>query len=71
MEEIGPIDFAIIVITYLFSKLPWSGDSKDTLCSSSHIPTAAHLSTTHGGRFALYLFIAERQAGKLQIPIFL
>ena len=31
----------------------------------------AHLSTTHGGGFTLSLLIAERQAGKLWIPIFI
>ena len=31
--------------------------------------SSCHLSATHGGGFILSLFIAERQAGKLWIPI--
>ena len=36
--------------------------------SSCHLPSA-HLSITHGGGFIMSLYIAERQAGKLWIPI--
>ena len=50
------------VIAFLFSKLPWPGNSDEILRSLS---PAAHLSTTCGGKFTLSLFSAKRQAGKL------
>ena len=40
------------------TKLPWSGDSKGTLRSSSQVPPA-YLSTKHGRGFTLSLFNAE------------
>ena len=39
-----------IIITPLFTKLPWPGDSEETFRSSSQ---AAYLSTTYGGGFTL------------------
>ena len=55
---------------YLFTKLPWPGDSEGTFWSSSQAATCPpHLSTTRGGGFTFTLslqsLIAERQAGKL------
>ena len=59
-----------IVFTFLFTKLlgQESGKGPRGLCVK--LPPAT-LSTAHGGGFTLSLFIAERQAGKLQILIFI
>ena len=54
----------VIVITSLFTKLLWPGDSKGTYLSSEQAATC-HLSTTHGGGFTVSLLIAENQAGNL------
>ena len=54
----------------LFSKLPWPGDNKGIFPSSSQ---AASCPSAFHTRWRLHTvpLIAERQAGKLLIPIFL
>ena len=54
----------------LFTKLPWPGDSERTFRSSSQ---AATCPPVYHSRRRLHTFplIAERQAGKLRIPIFI
>ena len=54
----------------LFTKLPWPGDSEGTFRSSSQAPTCPPV---YHKRRRLYTvpFNAERQAGKLWIPIFI
>ena len=52
----------------LFTKLPWSGDSKRIFQSSSEAATcpSTHLSTTHIGEgFTLPLFIAKTSSRKI------
>ena len=52
----------------LFTKLPWSGDSKRIFQSSSEAATcpSTHLSTTHiGEAFTLPLFIAKTSSRKI------
>ena len=54
----------------LFTKLPWPGDSEGTFWSSSQ---AATCSSVYHTRWKLHTvpLIAERQAGKLWIPMFI
>ena len=54
----------------LFTKLPWLGDSEETFWFRVKLPLV-HLSTTHYGVFTLSSFVAERQARKQRIPIFI
>ena len=62
----------LIVITFLFNKFPWPGDSKETGPFGLWVKLSpAHLSTILAGGFALFLLHAERQAGKLWISIFI
>ena len=58
----------LIVIASLFTKLHWTGDSEGTFGLKVKLPPA-HQSTTHGGGFTPFLFIAKRQTGKMCIPI--
>ena len=52
----------------LFTKLPWSGDSKGNFWSLSQAATFPPLYLTRW-RLHTVSLIAERQAGKLVIPI--
>ena len=54
----------------LFTKLPCSGDSEDTFRSSSQAATCPPVYHTWWRLYTVPL-IAERQAGKLRIPIFI
>ena len=54
----------------LFTKLPWPGDSKGTFRSSSQAATCPPVYHTRR-RLHTVPFNAERQAGKLWIPIFI
>ena len=54
----------------LFTKLPWPGDSKGTFRFSSQAATCPPVYHTRR-RLHTVPLIAERQAGKLRIPIFL
>ena len=53
----------------LFTKLPWPGGSEGIFRSSGQASTSL-VFTTHGRGFSLFLFSAERPAGKLWIAIF-
>ena len=57
------------VITFLFTKLRWPGDSEGTFRSSSQAATCPPVYHTRR-RLHTVLLIAERQAGKLRIPLF-
>ena len=54
----------VIVITILFTKLPWPGDSEVTFRSSSQAATCPPVYHTRRRLHTIPL-IAERQAGKL------
>ena len=54
----------------LFTKLPWPGDSEGTFRSSSQAATCPPVDHTQR-RLHTVPLIAERQAGKLWIPIFI
>ena len=54
----------VIVITFLFTKLPWPGDSEGTFRSSSQAATCPPVYHTRW-RLHTVPFNAERQAGKL------
>ena len=54
----------VIVITFLFTKLPWPGDSEGTFWSSSQAATCPPVYHTRR-RLHTVPLIAERQAGKL------
>ena len=54
----------------LFTKLPWPGDSEGTFRSSSQAATCPPVYHTRR-RLHTVPLIAERQAGKLWIPIFI
>ena len=54
----------------LFTKLPWPGDSEGTFRSSSQVATCPPVYHTRRRPHTVPLF-AERQAGKLWIPIFM
>ena len=54
----------------LFTKLPWPGDSEGTFRSSSQAATCPSVYHTRW-RLHTVPLIAERQAGKLWIPIFI
>ena len=54
----------VIVITFLFTKLPWPGDSEGTFRSSSQAATCPPVYHTRR-RLHTVPLIAERQAGKL------
>ena len=54
----------------LFTKLPWPGDSEVTFRSSSQAATCPSVYLTRR-RLHTTLLIAERQEGKLWIPIFI
>ena len=54
----------------LFTKLPWQGDSEGTFRSSSQAATCPPVYHTRRRLHTIPL-IAERQAGKLWIPIFI
>ena len=54
----------------LFTKLPWPGDSEGTVRSSSQAATGPPVYHTQR-RLHTVPLIAERQAGKLWIPIFI
>ena len=54
----------------LFTKLPWPGDSERTFRSSSQAATCPSVYHTQW-RLHTVPFIAECQAGKLRIPIFI
>ena len=54
----------LIVITFLFTQLPWLGNYEGIFGLRVELPPA-HLSTTHSGGFTLSLFIAKHQGEKL------
>ena len=54
----------------LFTKLPWPGDREGTFRSSSQAATCPSVYHTQW-RLHTVPLIAERQAGKLRIPIFI
>ena len=60
----------VIVITFYFTKLPWPGNSERTFRSSSQAATCPPVYHTRR-RLHTVPLIAERQAGKLWIPIFI
>ena len=60
----------VIVITFYSPNCLGQETAKGPFGLRVKLPPA-HLCTTHGGSFTLSLLIAERQAGKLWIPIFI
>ena len=62
---------SIVICNYiLFTKLPWPGDSEGNFRSSSQAATCPPVYHTRR-RLHTVPFNAERQAGKLWIPIFI
>ena len=62
--QMGANWLIVIVITFLFTKLPWPGDSEGTFWSSSQAATCPPVYHTRR-RLHTVPLIAERQAGKL------
>ena len=63
-------NFFLFFFFSLFTKLPWPGDSEGTFRSSSQAATCPSVYHTRW-RLHTVPLIAERQAGKLWIPIFI
>ena len=66
----GPFLLSIVITFYSPTKLAWPGDSEGTFRSSSQAATCPSVYHTRW-RLHTVPLIAERQAGKLWIPIFI
>ena len=70
IKHLAFLFWLLIIITYLFTKLPWLGESEGIFDRRDKLPPA-HLLIMQGGGFILSLLIAERQARLLSIPVFI